>query len=194
MMWAIASTTHEHAGPTGGHPLWHQMVVAGAAVGVFVAIKLKEHWDRNQRPRLTLPTGAVLALALCSAASAAIHATVTAEHFEEAFIFGAFFLAASTLQAAWAVLFVYRPNRTLLVAGGVGNAAVIILWALTRTVGLPIGPETWQPEAIGARDVMSTLLELAVVLGAARLFLGDRRGSRARNELLSKSVRTNITI
>ena len=77
MMWAIASVARDNTGRTGGHPLWHQMVVAGAAVGVFVAIKLKEHWDRNQRPRLALPTGAVLALALCSAASAAIHATVS---------------------------------------------------------------------------------------------------------------------
>lgn len=57
-MWAIASMTHDHTSHTGGHPLWHQMVVAGAAVGVFVAIKLKEHWDRNQRRQLTLPEAA----------------------------------------------------------------------------------------------------------------------------------------
>jgi hypothetical protein len=177
MMWAIASVTHDNIGRTGGHPLWHQVVVAGAAVGVFVAIKLKEHWDRNQRRRLTLPTAAVLALALCSAASAAIHSAVAPEHFREAFVYGVFFLAASTLQAGWAVLFVSRPNRTLLVAGGVGNAAVIILWVLTRTVGLPVGPEIWQPESVGALDVMSTLLELALVLGAVRLCLGDRRAS-----------------
>jgi hypothetical protein len=58
MMWAIASITHHHAGHTGhtgGHPLWHEMVVAGGAVGVFVAIRLKEHWDRHQRRRRTLP-------------------------------------------------------------------------------------------------------------------------------------------
>ena len=54
-MWAIASMTHDHTGHTGGHPLWHQMLVAGAAVGVFVAIKVKEHRDHNQRRQLTLP-------------------------------------------------------------------------------------------------------------------------------------------
>jgi hypothetical protein len=152
-----------------GHPLWHLLIVAGGAIAVFVAIKVKEHWDRNQRLRLPPLTISVVALALLSLAAGAIHASVSAEHFREAFVFGAFFLAASTAQAGWAVLVVARPNRTVLVAGVVGNAAVIILWMLTRTVGVPIGPEPWQPEAVGRLDVISTLLELALVIGAARL-------------------------
>ena len=151
-----------------GHPLWHLLIVAGGAVGVFLVIKAKEHWDRNPRPRLTA-AAPVLALALLSLASGAIHASVSAEHFEEAFVFGLFFLLASTVQAGWAVLVVFRPSRALLVAGAVGNAAVIMLWTLTRTVGLPFGPEPWQPEAVGARDVISTLLEVALVLGVATL-------------------------
>jgi tryptophan-rich sensory protein len=191
VMRAIAAAASDQSG---GHPLWHLLIVAGGAVGVFVAIKVKEHWDHDQRPRLTAPKAAILGLALCSAVAAAIHATVTAEHFEEAFAFGAFFLAASTLQAAWAVFFVYRPSRTLLVAAGLGNAAVIVLWTLTRTVGLPIGPETWQPEAVGALDVISTLFEVALVLGAAKFCLGDRRESGAQNAFVAKSVRRSITI
>jgi hypothetical protein len=37
------------AGRNGGHPLWHLLIFAGGAVGVFLVIKAKEHWDRNQR-------------------------------------------------------------------------------------------------------------------------------------------------
>ncbi len=40
-----------------------------------------------------------------------------------------------TSQAGWAVLIVYRPKRTLLLVGAVANAATIILWTVTRTVG-----------------------------------------------------------
>jgi hypothetical protein len=170
-MFAIAAAARDRSG---GHPLWHLLIVAAGAVLDFVAILAKEHWDRDERPqrsRWAPPTVPILALALLSAASGAIHSAVSVEHFQEAFIYGAFFLAASTAQAAWAALLVYRPTRTLLIAGAVGNAATIILWTLTRTVGLPFGPQPWQPETIGTLDVTSTLLELAIVLGAATLLV-----------------------
>jgi len=174
-----AAASHRSA----AHPLWHLLIVAGGAVGVFIAIKAKEYWDRDQRRRLRAPTLSVLALALLSLGSGAIHASVSAEHFREAFVFGVFFLAASTVQAGWAVLLVSRPNRALLVAGTVGNAGVIILWTVTRTVGLPFGPEPWHPEAVGRLDVISTLLELAVVIGAATLL--------ARNAMSTASWRSD---
>jgi hypothetical protein len=184
-MLAIAAAARDQSG---GHPLWHPLIVAAGALGMFVLIKAKEHWDHDRRPRrpngairvdeptpahrsrwFPAPTGPVLALAMLSAASGAIHAAVSTAHFEEAFVYGAFFLVTSTLQAAWAVVLSYRPNRTLLAIGTVGNAAIIIVWTLTRTVGLPVGPQSWSPEPIGALDVISTLLELAIVLGAANL-------------------------
>ncbi|MDQ1457249.1 MAG: hypothetical protein QOH28_2869 [Actinomycetota bacterium] len=173
MMFAIAVAARDRSS---GHPLWHLLIVAAGAVGVFVVIKAKEHWNRELRPRranrtrwFPAATVPVLPLALLSAAAAAIHSAVTAEHFEEAFIYGAFFLAASTAQAGWAVVIAYRPNRTLLLVGAVGNAAIIVLWTVTRTVGLPVGPQPWHPEAIGTLDLISTLLEVAIVLCAATL-------------------------
>jgi len=169
-MLAIAAAAPDRSG---GHPLWHLLVVAGAAVGVFLVIKLREHFarnsDRHRSPWHSPPTVAVFALGLLSAAAATIHASVSAQHFREAFIFGVFFLAASSAQAGWAVLLISRPSRPILVVGAAGNAAVIMLWTVTRTVGLPVGPEPWRPETIGTLDVISTLLELALVIGAANL-------------------------
>src|SRR5437773_2119647 len=82
----------------GGHPLWHLLIVAAGAVTVFVVIKAKEHRDRPRRARrsrrFSAPTVPILALALLSAAGAAIHSAVSAEHFDEAFLYGAFFLVA----------------------------------------------------------------------------------------------------
>jgi len=176
--------------PRSGHPLWHLLVLAGAAVGLFIGIKAKEYRDarRLQRaprsgrvhpttstsvsaPNLTLP---VLALALLSIASATIHASVSREHFHEAVVFGTFFVAASTAQVGWAVLALHRPTTTLLIVGASGNATVVALWAMTRTIGLPIGPEPWHPESIGAADLISTTCELLLVIGALTLLTRHR--------------------
>jgi hypothetical protein len=35
---------------------------------------------------------------------------------------------------------------------------------VTRTVGLPIGPERWSPEAVGVADVVCAALEATVVV------------------------------
>ena len=192
MTFAIAVAARDRSS---GHPLWHLLIVAAGAVGVFVVIKAKEHWDRELRPRrpnrahwFPAPTVPVLALALLSAAAAAIHSAVSAEHFEEAFIYGAFFLAASTAQAGWAIVIAYRPNRALLMVGAVGNAATIVLWTLTRTVGLPVGPRPWHPEAIGTLDLISTLLELAIVVCAATLVA--RRTAPAVSDTVTQRLET----
>lgn len=170
--------------PTGGHPLWHLLVVAGGAVGVFVWIKAREWYEPRRRdrtaavrqadtaharPTSALSRTAVLALATASLTTGLIHASVSNEHFREAFIFGLFFVVASAAQVAWAVLLFYRPSRTLLTLGATGNAAVIALWTVTRTIGLPIGPTPWHPEPIGARDLVSTVGELAIVAGTVML-------------------------
>jgi len=192
MMFAIAVAARDRSS---GHPLWHLLIVAAGAVGVFVVIKAKEHWDRALRPRhanrtrwFPAPTVPVLTLARLSAAAAAIHSAVSAEHFEEAFIYGAFFLAASSAQAGWAVVIAYRPNRALLLVGAAGNAAIIVLWILTRTVGLPVGPQPWHPEAIGTLDLISTLLELAIVLCAATLIA--RRTALAASDTVTQRLET----
>ncbi|HEV7526361.1 MAG TPA: hypothetical protein VGP92_15430 [Acidimicrobiia bacterium] len=152
------------------HPLWHLLVVAGGAIALFAAIKVKEWWDArsvvSHERGFEPPSVSVLALALMSTASAALHSAVSGEHFQEAFVFGAFFLVASVAQAGWAVAIVYRPRPSLLLAAAAGNAAVVVLWVVTRTVGLPIGPEPWHPETIGVIDLVCTALEVAVVVGA----------------------------
>jgi hypothetical protein len=189
MTFAIAVAARDRSG---GHPLWHLLIVAAGAVTVFVVIKAKEHWDRPRRApgsrSFSAPTVPIFALAVLSAAGAAIHSAVSAEHFEEAFIYGAFFLLASASQAGWAVLIVYRPNRTLLIVGAVANAATIILWTLTRTVGLPVGPQLWRAEAIGTLDLVSTLLELAIMLGDTTLAI--RRTTLAAPDDVTQRLET----
>jgi putative NADH-flavin reductase len=75
------------------------------------------------------------------------------------------------------VLALLRPSRRLLVVGAVGNLAIVALWGVTRTVGIPIGPTPWRPEAVGTADALAVQLELALALGATWLLA--RGGQRA---------------
>jgi hypothetical protein len=97
-------------------------------------------------------------------ASSCIHAAVIADHFKEYWLFGAFFAVVTIGQAAWSALVYRNPlNQRLLVAGAAGNALLVVVWAISRTLGVPFGPGAWTPETIGAADVLSTLDELAAV-------------------------------
>jgi hypothetical protein len=107
---------------------------------------------------------ALVAVALLSAAAGVIHATVIRAHLAEWWLYGTFFIVAATLQLIWSVLVLRRPSRTLLVIGAVGNVAVVVLWLVTRFTGLPVGPEPWTPESIGALDVAASIFEIVLVV------------------------------
>jgi hypothetical protein len=109
-----------------------------------------------------------LALAVCSLGAAAIHFAVFGEHLEEYWLYGAFFALVAWVQAMWAAWVAARPSMRALTVGFVVNAIVIATWIITRTVGIGIGPAVG-PEAVGLADAISTLLELAIVIGTALL-------------------------
>jgi hypothetical protein len=120
--------------------------------------------------RATWPTDRiVVVLALASAGAALIHFAVLGEHLREYWAYGAFFAAAGACQALWALLVVQSPTRLLLAAGAVGNGLIVLLWLLSRTRGLPLGPDAGSAEAVGLPDVVATAYELLVVAGCAVL-------------------------
>jgi hypothetical protein len=117
---------------------------------------------RGQR---TATEALALVAGLLVFASSVIHAAVVNDHVEYYWPSGAFFLVVACAQAAWAVLAYRAPsNRRILLAGAIGNGALAVLWAISRTVGMPVGPQPWSPEPIGAADVLSTIDELAAVV------------------------------
>jgi hypothetical protein len=62
---------------------------------------------------------------------------------------------------------VAAPSRLLLVGALIGNAIVVVVWIVSRTVGLPLGPEAWAVEPASFLDVLSTFLEIGIVAGVA---------------------------
>ena len=114
-------------------------------------------------PRVSRANELVVLLAALSTAAAMIHAVVTPKHFEESAYLGTFFTVAAAAQLGWAVWILVRPKeKWLYILGAVGNLAIACLWVLSRTAGVPIGPDAWTPEAVHAIDLLATLQEVAI--------------------------------
>ncbi|HEX8927520.1 MAG TPA: ATP-binding protein, partial [Actinomycetota bacterium] len=127
-----------------------------------------------------------LLLMACSVGAALVHADVIDSHFQVSALYGWFFVLSAFTQLAWGLLAVWRLDRALLVWGAVGNGLIVLLWVVSRTVGLPVGPQPWQPETTGAFDVLATALELALVAGAIVLLTGTTGVRTSRRKLNSR--------
>jgi hypothetical protein len=123
---------------------------------------------RDTGTRLTLPLAVVSTLA-----AAGVHAAVGPAHFAEGTLVGLFFAGCALVQLAWAGLAMSRPSTRLLVAGLVVNLSVLVLWSMTRTVGLP--GVLAAPEAVGPWDAASAVWELTAALACVVLLSEDRR-------------------
>jgi len=134
-----------------------------------------ESMQEPPRPRVAWPIPAVFsALAVTSLATAGIHFAVMGEHFREYAAFGVFFSLVAWFQALWALGVVVSPTRPLLTVGLVVNVTVVVIWIVSRTTGLPIGPEPGTAEPAAFLDVLSTILEIGIVVVTATLLVRGR--------------------
>lgn len=132
------------------------------------------------------PSNAVLyPIAAFSLIAALIHLWVMPEHFEEWWGYGLFFLIATIAQALYGVILLRWPGQKLLLAGIAGNSAIIFLYLLTRTLGIPFfGPGAWEIEKVGLLDVGATAAEALLVVSLAALLLWRLSRSDPRLALL----------
>ena len=125
--------------------------------------------------------------AVFSSVAGIIHAYYMPEHFEMWVGYGAFFLVVTVCQVLLSlVLLAFRPVPRLVIwAGVLGNAAIIAMWIVARTVGLPYGPMIGEVEEIGLLDLTSKIAELAViicliVLSRMKMEFGANNGIRTQ--------------
>lgn len=120
-----------------------------------------------------------LSAASLSLSAAVAHSLVTSEHQAEWWGYGAFFMAATLAQTSYAVVLFLQPwhasadlrekrgigtARPVYAAGIVGNLAIIGLYLVTRTIGVPFfGPEAGKVEEVTTISVVSKLLELGLI-------------------------------
>jgi hypothetical protein len=109
------------------------------------------------------------ALALLSMGAAVIHFVVIPGHWDEYWGQGLFFIIAAIAQLLWAVWVLVAPSRLLYLLGAVGNAAIVVLWVVTRTAGVPAGPGAGEREAVEFADTLATVFEVLLVIGALAL-------------------------
>jgi hypothetical protein len=93
-----------------------------------------------------------------------IHLHAASDHLEEYVLFSVFFAVLAAGQFAWGAAICRSRGRGLLGAGAVASLLVVILWAVSRTVGLPIGPEPWSPEPVTAIDAIASADEAVLAL------------------------------
>jgi hypothetical protein len=131
-------------------------------------------------PSLTQRTAARFVLAAAAVGAGAIHLAFAPEHLDEYLPLGVGFVAAGVLQLGWAVALVVRDSARWLRLGGVLSLAFVGVYLLSRTVGLPLGPDAFRAEPFGLSDLLCCALELAAGLAAIAL---ARRPAALRRRL-----------
>jgi hypothetical protein len=109
-----------------------------------------------------------------------IHLAFAPEHLSEYLPLGIGFVAAGVLQLLWAGVLVVRDSPRWLLFGGLLSLAFVGVYLMSRTVGLPLGPEAFEPESFGLSDLICCALELPVGLVAIAL---ARRPGALRSRL-----------
>lgn len=125
-------------------------------------------------PRARAVTWTHIAVA-CTIGAAGIHLGAVREHMAEWLPAGAFMVISGLAQLAWALWFARSPRRWLLEVGIAGNTAIIALWIVSRTSGLPTGPMPWTPEEIHGTDLIATALEAFALIALVALAVTKSR-------------------
>lgn len=155
--------------------------IAAAAIAAAASLAVVVVTDRVGRGLARSGTGDTLIFtaATASAGAAAIHLAVAKMHFDEYTLFGVFFVGSGIAQLIWPVWLLLRRSRLLLILGALGNALIVVLWAVDRIWGLPLGPTPWKPDPFGFGDSVASALEVVLVAACiASLVRGRRRSMR----------------
>lgn len=118
-----------------------------------------------------------------------IHVAVVPHHLHEYLPFGIAFALLAAIQVAMAGAFVLGRWRQMRAPALVVMAAVVVVWLVSRTLGLPVGPAPWQPEAVALADLSATAFELGIIAVLALGIPTRTRGTRrARAEISTLAI------
>jgi hypothetical protein len=149
------------------------------------------------------------------------------EHFSEYSLYGVFFLVLAWAQLVWPIVLIALPFLTWAQAGGrparfpagwsrsgltplaarrmavwlwlgiVGNVGVVVVYFSSRSIGLPIGPDTTSVESWGGLDLVCVIEEVLLAVIAAAVLarpglldrpIGFRSQARSLASLLAAPV------
>jgi hypothetical protein len=103
-----------------------------------------------------------------------IHTAVISQHLREWTLSGWFFLTISIVEGALGAALWFAPSQRVVRAALTISLLTVALWVVSRTVGVPFGPEPWVRGPVGKIDLAATILEL-ITAGA---LVADRMRGR----------------
>ena len=118
-----------------------------------------------------------------SLGAGAVHGALVRDHLAEWWGYGLFFLVAGLVQILFSLALItdavnprdtgagWRKGRRAVYAVGlVGNVGLVVLYAVSRTTGVPFfGPEAGEVEAVAWVDLVAKALEVVAVVALATL-------------------------
>ena len=140
-----------------------------------------------ERPTRRVSIGTALAWAAAGlmVAAGVVHFAFAPDHIAEYRPFGIAFYAMGFAQVGGGLaVAIFRRSRPVLFAAMAGSLGIVALWLVTRTVGLPIGAETWTPEKVGVADVVCVAFQLGTALFLGVLLAGRGALSQLRERHL----------
>jgi hypothetical protein len=103
-----------------------------------------------------------------------IHVGAGVDHFGEFPLYTLVFCLLAAAQLTWAAMLLRHPSRRVMLLGCALQLGIVLLWALSRTVGVPIAPQAWVPEQVGVADLVETIGEIATVIAVMCVVLSGR--------------------
>ena len=163
----------------GSHVAIHLVAAAVLLIGGGAFI-VASWFQRSVAPRANRPPNpapgvgrsVAVILAALSAGAAAIHLVAAPGHYAELGDVASGFLVAAAFQGVWALACLAGPRRRTIAWGIAGNTVLVIAWAYTRTIGLPIGEFAGHAEPVGVPDAASVAFELLLIAGLVVTALG----------------------
>jgi hypothetical protein len=124
---------------------------------------------------------------VCVIVSGSAHGLVTQQHFQEWWGYGVFFLATAICLVGFGLALItdaidprYMPGdvngirRLMYAVGAIGIVSILVLYALTRTTGIPLGPGSGSVESVGVIDLFAKTAEVLAVAGLVILYIKTR--------------------
>ncbi len=148
--------------------------MSATALRLLTGLDRPESGPSRQRAEYSKSETVLVLVAALTFLGGLIHVGAGVDHFGEFPLYTLVFCLLAAGQIAWAALLLRHPSRRVLLLGCAFQLGIVALWALSRTVGVPIAPQPWAPEEIGVADLVETIGEIASVIAVLCLVLSPR--------------------
>lgn len=102
--------------------------------------------------------------ATLSVVAGAVHFGYAPHHLEEDWAHGWFFIGLGAFQLLFALAIVGRARRWVWSIAIAVNLAALITWIVSRSAGLPFGPEALRHEPVTAPDLLCAIFEIGIIV------------------------------